>query len=433
MEVQILEYGLCLIEYTVCYIFLNTLLEKRFTSYLPLILVIITAVTLSYFFVNFNMSIKTILNLIVLISGSLFLYKDRLVVKFSYSFLLLFIFSIVDVIFGNLFALFLGEDYSIVFYSNFSYRFASCLVIKAIDIMVLFFMQKSFKRIDKNLKKKYWGLFGAVFLVLLSTTVIFLHFYLRLHQSKEIIILFLFISLAFFAMSQIIVYFFSEICAGFQRDKRLFALETNNKALEETLAIQNSNSENLRKIRHDITKHTANAVALIESGMAMDAVKLLNDAGKEAKQIIPQYNVNTGNSIVDTIISSRAAICESKGIRFTYCIEPLEGINIETVDLSSLLSNLLDNAIEAAQQIHNGYIKIEIFKYKAYYGICVENSFLGKKSIVHNGSQLLSTKSNNAMHGYGTQIIEDIAQKYNGDSTWNADGECFKSNVLLKI
>ncbi len=95
MEVQILEYGLCLIEYTVCYIFLNTLLEKRFTSYLPLILVIITAFTLSYFFVNLNMSIKTILNLIVLISGSLFLYKDRLVVKFSYSFLLLFIFSFV--------------------------------------------------------------------------------------------------------------------------------------------------------------------------------------------------------------------------------------------------------------------------------------------------------------------------------------------------
>lgn len=49
MEVQILEYGLCLIEYTVCYIFLSTLLEKRFANYFPLILVIITDVTLSYF------------------------------------------------------------------------------------------------------------------------------------------------------------------------------------------------------------------------------------------------------------------------------------------------------------------------------------------------------------------------------------------------
>lgn len=80
--------------------------------------------------------------------------------------------------------------------------------------------------------------------------------------------------------------------------------------------------------------------------------------------------------------------------------------------LSSLLSNLLDNAIEAAQQIHNGYIKIEIFKYKAYYGICVENSFLGKNSIVHNGSQLLSTKSNNAMHGYGTPMEKFLNQMF---------------------
>lgn len=379
------------------------------------------------------MSIKTILNLVILLSGSLILYKDKPVIKISYSLLLLFVFAIVDVIFGNIFALVLGGDYSIVFYSSFSYRFTSCMAIKAIDIMVLFVMQRLFKRIDKNSKEKYWGLLGAVFLVLLLTTVIFLHFYIKLHQTREIIMLFLFISLAFFSMSLIVVYSFSEICEGTQREKRLYALEADNKVLDETLAVQSSNSENLQKLRHDITKHTANAAALIERGMTNDAIKLLNDTSNAAKQLFPRYNVSTGSHIADAVISSKAALCESKGIKFTYCIEPLNEIKIESVDLSSLLSNLLDNAIEAAQQTQNCYIKLDIFKYKAYYGICVENSFPGKNSIVHNGSQLLSTKSNSAIHGYGMQIIEDIAKKYNGDSTWNADGECFKSNVLLKI
>lgn len=433
MEMQILDYVLCLIEYAAFFIFLNTLLKKRFANYLPLIAVILAEATFMYFFPSYSMFVNAAVNLTMLLAGSSLLYRGKPIAKLSYSLLFLFTLSIIDVISGNLFAIVFSSDVSAVFYSSFTYRLASCLLIKAMDILVLFIMQKSFRRIDNNLKSKYWGLFSAVFIVLLITSVMFADFYIKLHQSKELILLFLFISLAFFAMSLIVVYFFSEICAGFQRDKRLFALEVNNRALEEALATQSSNSENLRKIRHDITKHSANAVALIKEGKVDDAVSLLKNVDEAAKEFIPKYNINSGNNVVDAIISSRAALCESKGISFIYHIEPLEGIKIETADLSSLLSNLLDNAIEAAQKTADGYIKIEIYKYKAYYGICVENSFMGKDSIVHNGLQLLSTKSNNVMHGYGTQIIEDIARKYNGDSTWNADGENFKSNVLLKI
>ncbi len=432
MEMQILEYSLCLIEYAALFVFLNSLLERRFLNCVPLFLAIIAAATLMFFSTNLSMSVKTIISLTALLAGSSILYKDKLIIKLSYSLLLLFVLSIIDLIFGNLFALVIDDIYSDVFYSNFTYRLISCLLIKLIDVAVLFFMHKAFTRIDKNLKSKYWVFFGAVFAVLLVSSVIFLDFYLTLNQSKEIILLFLFISLAFFAMSLIVVYFFSEICAGFQRDKRLFALETNNRALEEALASQNSNLRNLRKIRHDIKNHAANAVALIECGKADEAAALLRNA-VDVVDTISRDGINTGNNVVDVIVLSKAAVCESKGIAFTYKIEPLDEIKIDAADLSSLLSNLLDNAIEAAQKTTNGYVKIEIFKYKAYYEICVENSFMGKISIVHNDLRLLSTKSNDAMHGLGTQIIEDIARKYNGDSTWNADGEVFKSNVLLKI
>jgi len=432
MEMQILEYSLCLIEYAALFIFLNSLLERRFLKRIPLFLVIIVVATLMFFSTDLSMIVKTIISLTSLLVGSSFLYKDKLIVKLSYSLLILFVLSIIDLIFGNIFALAIDDIFSDVFYSNFTYRLISCLLIKLVDVVVLIVMHKAFMRIDKNLKSKYWVFFSAVFAVLLVSSVIFTDFYLTLNQSKGIILLILFISLAFFAMSLIVVYFFSEICAGFQRDKRLFALETNNRALEEALASQNSNLRNLRKIRHDIKNHTANAVALIESGKADEAAALLKSAG-DVVNIVSKDSINTGNNVVDTIILSKSAFCESKGIAFTYRIEPLDKIEIDAADLSSLLSNLLDNAIEAAQKVTDGYVRIEIFKYKAYYDICVENSFMGKNSIVHNGLRLLSTKSNDAMHGYGTQIIEDIARKYNGDSTWNADGEDFKSNVLLKI
>lgn len=430
MEMQIFEYSLCLIEYIIYFTFLNFLLENRYKKIFPLLLVILMGSAELFFCSNLDIYLKTLINLLTLLIGSSILYKDKLYIKLSYSTVILFTMSIIDIIFGDLFALVIDGNYSDVFYSNFTYRLIFCLLIKVVDVAVLLIIQRTLQRIDKNLKMKYWGLFCTVFLVLLATSTLFMGFCLKINLDMEIMLP---ISIAFFAMSQIVIYFFSEICAGFQRDKRLFALESNYRALEETIAAQSINSENLRKIRHDITKHTANAVALIESGKTDDAITLLKNTGEAAETIIPKYNINTGNNVVDAIISSKAALCESKGIMFSYQIEPLEDIRIDTVDLSSLLSNLLDNAIEAAEKTVNGYIKIEIFKYKAYYDICVENSFMGKDSISYSGLQLLSTKPDNVMHGYGTQIVEDIARKYDGDSTWNADGEIFKSNVLLKI
>ena len=143
--------------------------------------------------------------------------------------------------------------------------------------------------------------------------------------------------------------------------------------------------------------------------------------------------VNTGNNFVDAIILSKTALCKDKGIDFTYSVQPLQGLNIDVVDLSSLLSNLLDNAVESAVQTSSPFIKLAILKYNAYYTICVENSYKGKAFLKESSGTLITTKSDRALHGYGTQIISDIAQMYDGSYSWEAQEYKFVSTVLLKI
>ena len=46
---------------------------------------------------------------------------------------------------------------------------------------------------------------------------------------------------------------------------------------------------------------------------------------------------------------------------------------------------------------------------------------------------LISTKDDTALHGYGTQIISDIAQKYGGSYSWEAQNDKFVTTVLIKI
>ena len=70
-------------------------------------------------------------------------------------------------------------------------------------------------------------------IVFLSITTIFIVIYSNVSQSDKTSLLFLVISISFFAMSMVVIYFFTEICYGFQRDKKLYMLETGYSALQE--------------------------------------------------------------------------------------------------------------------------------------------------------------------------------------------------------
>lgn len=108
-------------------------------------------------------------------------------------------------------------------------------------------------------------------------------------------------------------------------------------------------------------------------------------------------------------------------------------MQIEPIDISSLLSNLLDNAIEASEKTDNPIINLSIFKQNAYYVINIENSICENNNLTDSDYIPISTKSNSALHGYGMQIIDDIAQKYDGNFSWRVRNEKFVATVLLKL
>ncbi|MBD9062240.1 MAG: GHKL domain-containing protein, partial [Ruminococcaceae bacterium] len=228
------------------------------------------------------------------------------------------------------------------------------------------------------------------------------------------------------------IYFYTEISKGYQRDSKLFLLENNFNSLMEQIIVQKQNSEKTKKIRHDMKNHLTNIRFLIDSGETTAAMSLLDQVTDNVKKIVSE-TIDTGNSFVDAVLLSKTALCREKDIDFSYSVQPLENIKIGAADLSSLLSNLLDNAVEAAAQTTEPFVRLTITKYNAYYTICVENSYMGKKSLKESVGALISTKSDKAPHGYGTRIISDIAQKYDGNYSWEAQESRFISTVIMII
>lgn len=432
MESVILEISLCLIENTIIYVFLNSLLKNRFASVVPMVLAILITSIASFFYSGLNMFLKMTLAILLLFIGTSVLYKEKFAIRFTYSLISLYAISIIDIIFGNILSLILNKDITDIFFNDFTYRVIFCLIIKISDALIFVVFYKMLNKVDKYMRSKFWSLFAVVVFVLLAICTVFLYIYPSTQQNTASTALYTALSTLFFVMSLIIVYFFTELSKGFQRDSKLFLLENNFSTLQEQIAVQQQSSENVRKLRHDMNNHLANIRSLIDSGVIAGAAELLDKTAEKVNRIQTE-SINTGNSFADAILLSKTSLCRKKNIDFTYSVQPLEDVSIDVVDLSSLLSNLLDNAIESAVQTAEPFVRLTIVKYNAYYTLCVENSYKGKEYLKESGETLITTKSDKALHGYGTQIISDIAQKYDGSYLWEAQENKFVSTVLIKI
>ena len=112
--------------------------------------------------------------------------------------------------------------------------------------------------------------------------------------------------------------------------------------------------------------------------------------------------------IINIIVSQKKDAAEKNGIIFKEDINEL-GINISETDITSLFSNLLDNAIEACVDIKSTP-KIEISINER--SICVTNSIILTKK--YKSSFFETSKKDKEKHGYGMKIINSIVNKYNG-------------------
>lgn len=432
MESVIFEFSLCLIENIMIFVFLSSLLKGRFNTPIPVISTIAVTTISSYFCSALPIVPKIVISVVLNLLCAFGLYQDKPVVKISYTLMSMYILSITDIILGNIISLILSQDIQMIFFSNLTYRFIFSLIVKVADALVFYVFYKMLNRIDKNIKSKFWVLFAIVMFVFLSITTVFLQIYPDTEQNSASTVMYTALTSLFFAMSVILIYFYTEISKSCQRDSKLFLLENNFNTLQEQIAVQQQNSEKTNKIRHDMKNHLTNIRSLIDSGEISAAVTLLDNTAENVNNAKAEM-IDTGNSFVDAILLSKTAVCREKNIDFSCSVQPLENIKIDAVDLSSLLSNLLDNAMEAAAQTTEPFVRLTIIKYNAYYTICVENSYKGKKFLKENMGSLISTKSDKALHGYGTQIISDIAQKYDGNYTWEAQENRFISTVIMII
>ena len=179
--------------------------------------------------------------------------------------------------------------------------------------------------------------------------------------------------------------------------------------------------------RHDY-RNNIQAIGNLAKYGDIDAIKeyIFNlDIGLSASECI----VYTGNNIIDSILTTKILIAKSHEITFDLKIDKINQVNMDNIDISTLLGNLLDNSIEACQRIgENRFIKVTIVNIKKQFIIIVENSTDGKVKYI-NEKYITSKKS--GYHGIGMGQIDRVVNKYKGYINRECSGNIFKTTVVF--
>ncbi len=138
------------------------------------------------------------------------------------------------------------------------------------------------------------------------------------------------------------------------------------------------------------------------------------------------------NKMLDLIISKYAILCEKKNIQFSVDVKTANLSYIQDTDLSTLMNNLLDNAVEAAEKSDSGFIQMKAFsKNNIHDGLVIKNS-CSVAPITESG-ELKTTKSNKKLHGIGTKSIKKTVKKYDAVYDWryNEKLKVFETDIVF--
>lgn len=135
------------------------------------------------------------------------------------------------------------------------------------------------------------------------------------------------------------------------------------------------------------------------------------------------------SGVVSAVINSKLTECKRNNIRLETEVSDCTDVFPE-MDISILLSNLFDNAIEACMKMNEGRcLSLRMNEHMGYVSILMKNSVNGSSA----GNLLLkTTKADKKNHGFGIKTICEIAEKYNGIHNFNIVGNEFIADIWLK-
>ena len=325
---------------------------------------------------------------------------------------------------------------SVVFKSNvdaiYSEKTLSRFLMIIIDQLILFYVFAVFLRIftksKMNFGKKEWTFIITIFMAsFLSIAAI--QITLQKNDLSEQYIGILMVAELGLILINIICFFMMSILNNSHKAaEELSILKQQDEIRKQYAENVKYRYEEIRRIRHDMKQSYTVLETLLSENRTEEAIDYIRSGRSAIAQT--EVLVDVGNDFVNSILNSKLSTAKQLGIE-VICSSVKDISGIEAVDLCTLLGNMLDNAIEAAQQCppEKSLIEVKITSSEGKLVIQVTNSI--KCSVLNENSELKSTKQNPSEHGFGVKSIRLIAEKYSGTAKYFEEDDTLSCRVIL--
>jgi len=230
-----------------------------------------------------------------------------------------------------------------------------------------------------------------------------------------------------FLIISIIVFVISDffIIVALRDNSRMVTMKNRVREMEHEIELQYQYYESLsnqfveiKEYRHDIRNLISAAEMVMNDKASFESGKEMLDSLKERAENLGVPMI-CRNPIVNAVIWQKSKKAKECGIDFRIDIKKDEELPLEKTDICSVIANLLDNAIREAKKYENSFVEINAKTDIGMVFVEIRNT----SDKVFDEESLPESTKNSPNHGYGLEIVDKIAKKYDGSFIFMSDGK----------
>ena len=214
---------------------------------------------------------------------------------------------------------------------------------------------------------------------------------------------------------------------GKQQKKRSEYLRKQMNVQQQTYKHQYENIRKVRKTQHDM-KHR---LVVIEQLLIEKDYERAQSYTKEfLAELDAVKEFKYGDNTLSTLLLIKEETARERGVRMEINAEAINTTRVSEMDLTMIVGNLLDNAIEAAEKVEDHPEVYVIIKTKSILYISVKNR-VKDTDIIKTGKLDYTTKENTLLHGFGIACIRELVDRNGGRLDMEASDGWFRTEIFF--
>ncbi|MGL5634380.1 MAG: ATP-binding protein [Sarcina sp.] len=312
-----------------------------------------------------------------------------------------------------------------------NFIYAHCRIIQLIAFIVLYLIIEN--NLNKFWKSEYLFKFVSnskkdlflkiAYILVITISILGMLSVRRLDLGEYLVCFYYYIVILLFA-------FMIALIVKINFNTKEYLIFTNSKKMEIKYLNDNLNILSKRELEqkilyHDMKHHIFAIKYLVENRELERANNYIKSLELEFKEV--DNKKITGNIIINGIILEKIKSCTELGIKNNFNVVAKENLKISDSDLASLISNILDNAIEGVQRVDNEekFINVDL-------KIDAQTLILKVKNTSEaNVNMSKTSKIEFSKHGFGIKSIMSIIKKYDGNISFDNANKIFTVVVYI--